>query len=58
VITPKTAKALAFTVNGQTVFAKRVQHPGVPKGKYAVVEPVALAFTVPRLTAGLAQIWS
>ena len=33
------AKALAFKVGGKTVFAKRVQHPGIPEGKYSFLRP-------------------
>ena len=29
-IEPRDAKALAFQINGKTVFAKSVQHPGIP----------------------------
>lgn len=33
------AKALAFKINGQTVFAKSVQHPGIPRGRYSFLRP-------------------
>ena len=38
-IEARNAKALAFRSGGQEVFAKRVQHPGIPEGKYSFLRP-------------------
>ncbi|MED4126312.1 HK97 gp10 family phage protein [Halalkalibacterium halodurans] len=40
-IVPKNASALRFEVNGQTVFSKRVQHPGI-KGKQYIERSIEM----------------
>lgn len=39
VIRPRTATVLRFEINGETVFAKKVNHPGTPKAPF--VRPAA-----------------
>ena len=34
IITPKQAKVLRFTAGGQTIYTKRVNHPGIPARPY------------------------
>lgn len=38
-IEARNVKALAFNIAGKTVFAKSVQHPGIPLGKYSFLAP-------------------
>ncbi len=38
-IEAKNAKALAFKMNGRTVFAKRVFNPGIAEGKFSFIRP-------------------
>ncbi len=53
-ISVKSAKALAFVIQGKTVFAKSVMNPGIPLGKFSFMEP-AIAIGLEKATDELAD---
>ena len=54
-IEAKNTKALAFRSGGQTVFAKRVHHPGIPEGKFSFLRP-AIEIGKEKVVGDIAQM--
>ena len=54
-IVVKNARVLHFQVSGKNVFAKRVQNPGIPEGKFSFINP-AIEMGKEQLLEDLAQM--
>lgn len=53
VIVPRKGRVLRFVVNGQVVYARRVQHPGTDPNPYLIDAAVAEGLRVTRLNSSL-----